>query len=236
MLRIYDVNAALQAAVKAHSGVDDGWDGVYAVGVADDDLLLVCRDPVAAADARANIGVFLVGLSEDLQFCEPVEQITGRKVPTHPARAWWEACSMSDEDYDSGPLRRVALPLQPLAYEWLKNSSMLRLFYIAPGGSEEPGGALAELTVEEQSECVIVRLVERALVGTHPSGAIAAVPAVRQIECVSVAIAQSLGERRVVDGSDGRTVVPLDALSDDHGDATPCRSAPTHRGCPIWER
>lgn len=84
---------------------------------------------------------------------------------------------MGDIDNDlEGPLRRIPLPLPIEAYDRVAAEGLLRLFYVPPGGSREPGGVVAELHAEEGDDEIVVRLVARPAYGCERDRALDDLP------------------------------------------------------------
>ncbi len=65
-------------------------------------------------------------------------------------------------------LERRAWPLKIEAYEAADGGRLLRLFYVPPGGADEPGGGVAEVRLAETNDAVTIALMDRRLSGTYP--------------------------------------------------------------------
>ena len=130
-------------------------------------------------------------------------------------------------------LERRAWPLNIEAYEAADDGRLLRLFYVPPGGTDEPGGGVAEVRLAETNDAVTIALIDRRLSGTYPDGAEAAVTTVWQADCLAVTLAEPVGTRAVVDGATGKNVRRLARNPSDGSDDYFFHAA-VSRGCPVW--
>jgi hypothetical protein len=114
-----------------------------------------------------------------------------------------------------------------------EGEATLRIFYVQSGSAEGPDAALAEVSVRESSSAVEVRLFERVLAGTYSDGSTAASAAGAVAACLEIALAQPLGERKVIDGTSGQSARTLDGNAPPgEGDWFLLRALA--RGCPRW--
>lgn len=142
---------------------------------------------------------------------------------------WLDDARYRENLHEYGPLEVVARPVEVTGFEPVdEHSAAVRIRYQTAGTADGPNVPLAEVAVVEASDVISLTLLERITSGVTPEGW----PLSENIAAVSgfveIGLRQPVAGRRVIDGTSGRTVPPLQL-----GDPDP-RTRYGRRGCPRW--
>lgn len=134
---------------------------------------------------------------------------------------------MNDEKDEFEPLEVISLPVEIEGAAADAGEPLLRLFFRSKAG--QPGGNVAQVVVIEQWDRVAVALLKRVLTGDAPDGLCYGGETLLrgELTTIEIRLREPLGDRPVLDSSNGRLVPSVDL------DEPAARAALAH-GTPHW--